>query len=74
MMGRACGTYDRREIHTGLWWGNLKKRDCLEELCVDCKIILKKKWNGRALTGLIRHKTTQKWQVSEFSVMETRVP
>jgi hypothetical protein len=35
-------------VHTGLWRGNLKKRDQLEDLGVDRRIILKwifKKWN-----------------------------
>ena len=29
-----------REEHTGLWWRNLRKRDHLEELGVDGRIIL----------------------------------
>jgi hypothetical protein len=30
-----------REVHTGLWWGDLKERDRLEDLCVDGIVILK---------------------------------
>jgi len=29
-----------REVHTGFWWENLKKRDHLQELYTDGKIIL----------------------------------
>jgi len=31
----------RRELHRGLWWGNLRKRDHLEDLVVCGSIILK---------------------------------
>jgi hypothetical protein len=30
-----------REVPAGFWWGNLKKRDLLEGLGVDGRIILK---------------------------------
>jgi hypothetical protein len=29
------------EMYTGFWWGNLKKRDYLEDLDADGRIILK---------------------------------
>jgi len=29
------------DIHTGFWWGNLRKRDYLKDLDVDGRIILK---------------------------------
>jgi len=44
----------RREVYTGLWWGVLKERDRLGDLCVDGMVILKwifSKWYGRAWTG-----------------------
>ena len=37
------------EMHTGLWWGDLRERDPLEDLGAEGRIILKlvfKKWNG----------------------------
>jgi hypothetical protein len=36
-------------VHTGFWWGNLRKRDRLEDLGVDGRIISKwifTKWDG----------------------------
>ena len=37
------------EVHIGFWWGDLRKRDHLEVLSVDGRIILKYtfiKWEG----------------------------
>jgi hypothetical protein len=51
----ACDTYLRGEVHTGVWWGELRARDHLENTDVDGTVILKwilKKWDG-AWTGLI---------------------
>jgi len=39
---RACG------MHTRFWWRDLRERDCLEDMGIDWRIILKwifKKWN-----------------------------
>jgi hypothetical protein len=44
----------RREACTGFWWGNMRKSDHLEELCVDDRIILRwifRKWDLGAWTG-----------------------
>jgi hypothetical protein len=41
--------WEREEVHTGFWWGDLVERDHLEDLDVDGRIILKyifKKWDG----------------------------
>jgi len=46
----------RREVHRGLWWGNLKERDHLEDLVVYGRIILKlivKNKNASVWTGLM---------------------
>ena len=39
-MGRACSTY-RREVYTGIWWGNLRERDHLEDLSTDKRMMMK---------------------------------
>jgi len=38
----ACSTdgASRGEVHTGFWWGNLKGRGQLEELCIDGRVML----------------------------------
>jgi hypothetical protein len=43
-------------VHTGFWWGDLRKRDNLEDLGMGGRIILNwvfKKWDGGAITELI---------------------
>ena len=49
MMGEACSTYGRGEVHTGFWWGDLREDDRLEYPGVGGRIILKwicKNWHG----------------------------
>ena len=48
-MGEACSTYGGGELHRGFWWGNLWKKEHLEDSGVDWRIILKwifRKWVG----------------------------
>ena len=47
-MGGACSTYGGEEVHTRLWWGDLKKRDNFGDPGIDGRIILRwvfRKWN-----------------------------
>jgi len=46
---------ERGEWCTGVWWGNLREKDHLEDLGIDGKIILRwlfRKWDVRVWTGL----------------------
>jgi hypothetical protein len=46
----------RRELHAGLWWGNLREKIHMEDPDVDGEKILIwifKKWDVGAWTGLI---------------------
>ena len=49
--------YEGREgVNAGFWWGDLRKRDHLEDLGIDGRIILKwifRKWDGEAWAGLL---------------------
>jgi hypothetical protein len=42
---RHVASVEREEVHTGFWWGNLKARDHLEDLCIYGRIILKRIFN-----------------------------
>jgi hypothetical protein len=37
-----CSGYRSKNVHTGFWWGDLKKRDHFEDLVLDGTIILKR--------------------------------
>jgi hypothetical protein len=42
MTGRGTWhKWGREEVHTRVWWGNLRERDHLENLGLDGKIILR---------------------------------
>ena len=48
--GGGCSSYGGRgEVHTGFWWGNLRKRDHLEDPGVEERILLRwifGEWDG----------------------------
>ena len=47
---RWVGHVARMKMHTGCWWGDLRKRYHFEDLGLGGKVILKwifKKWDGR---------------------------
>jgi hypothetical protein len=47
--------WEKREVHTGFWWGDLREGDHLGDPGVDGRTVLKwtfKKWDEGAWTGL----------------------
>jgi len=51
-----CHVWETREVHTGLWWGDLREEDHLQDLAIVEKTILKlifRKWDGETWIGLI---------------------
>ena len=64
-------------MHTGFWWGGVKKGGCLEDLGVDGKIALK--WNfekfdtvGADWIDLVEDRN--RWLAFVDAVMNFRVP
>jgi hypothetical protein len=68
--------WGRGEVHTGFWWGDLRKRDHLEDPGVDGRIILKyilKKWDG-GMDWIDTAQDRDSWQGFVNAVMNIRVP
>jgi hypothetical protein len=73
-MGRACSTYGG-EVHTGIWWGNLRERDHLEDPGIDGRIILRwilRKWNGGGMDRIDLAEDRGRWQALVNAVMNLR--
>jgi hypothetical protein len=62
-------------VYTGLWWGNLRERDHLEDPGIDWRIILRwifRKWYGGHVLDPTQDR--DRWQALVNAVMNLRVP
>jgi hypothetical protein len=67
--------WETGKVHTGLWWGNLREGEHLEEPVVDGTIITKrifKKWCGGSLDLIHLAQDMNKWRAVVNSVMNFR--
>jgi len=76
-MDRACSIYGGGEPYTGLWWGNLREGDHLEDPGLDGRIILRRifrKWDVGVIDCIDLTQDRDRWQAVVNSVMNLRVP
>jgi len=77
LMGNDNTCYGRRrEVHTGVWWGNLRERDHLEDRGVDGKKILNiifRKWDGD-MDWIELAQDRDRWRTLVSALMNIRVP
>jgi hypothetical protein len=51
-------------VYTGLWWGNLRERDHMEDPGVDRRIILRwifRKWDGGGMEWIYLAQDRDRW-------------
>jgi len=61
-------------LHTGLWWGNLRERDNLENRDVDERIILSwifRKWDG-GMDWFDVAQDRDRWRALVYAVINLR--
>jgi hypothetical protein len=66
---------EKREVHTGFWWGDLREGDHLGDPGVDGRIILKrivKKWGG-GMDWIELAQDRDRWRALVHAVMNLRV-
>ena len=66
----------RRETYTGLWWGNLKERNHLEDTGVDGRIILRwvfRKWVCGGMDRIELAQDRDRWRELVNAVMNILV-
>ena len=74
-MGGICSTYGG-EVYAGFWWGNLSKRDHLEDPGVDGRVILRcifRKGDG-GMDWIDLAQDRDRWWAVVNAVVNLRVP
>jgi hypothetical protein len=67
---------EKREVHTGFWWGHMREGDHLGDPGVDGRIILKwifRKWDG-CMDWIELDQDRDRWRAVVNAVMNLRVP
>ena len=62
-------------MNTGLWWGNLRERDRLDDPDIDGRIIFKwifRKWDG-CMDWIDMNQSRDRWRAVVNAVMNFRV-
>jgi hypothetical protein len=68
--------WETGEVHTRIWWGDVRERDHLEDLGLN-RIILKwtfKKWDREAWTGFIWLGIGYRWWALANAFLNSWVP
>jgi hypothetical protein len=77
-MGGACSMYGgQQRCILGFWWGNLRKRDNLEDPGLEGRIILRwvfRKWPMGAIELIDLSQDRDRWRALVNVVMNLRVP
>ena len=69
--------WGRGEAYTGFCWGNLRKRETLEDPGLDGRIILRwifRKWDVGGMDWIELAEDRDRWRAVVNSVMNLRVP
>ena len=74
-MGRE-GETEREEVHTEFWWGKMKKRDLLEDLGIDGRIIKNylQETGWRIVEWINLDQDRNRWRIVVKKVLSLSVP
>jgi hypothetical protein len=73
---RHVGRIGRQEVHTGFWWGKLRKGDHSEDPGIDGRVTLKwifKKWNGENRDWIDVAQDKDRWRAVANVVINIRI-